>query len=212
MTNINELSTQELEQLLAKKKAAERQQREKERNEYESSRDSEILSLIEEAQEAALLLGRLKTKTHAIMTAQAAKLEEYGGIRANSKGGFSITSKNGESRIVRRLDSEPTWDERASKGEQLIKSFLFDTVKKKDKNLFEILLSFLQRNKQGDLEYAKVFTLLQHENKYSDERWVEGLKLLKESYTLFHKGFGYEFKVKGPDGKWDNLVLNFASV
>lgn len=212
MTDIENMSTEELEQLLAKKRKAEEDRRARAKAKYEADREAQISALMEEAEQVSLALGRLKTKANAVMTQQAIDLDNYGGLRANSKGGFSITSKDGSQRIVRRLDSEPTWDERASKGEQLIKSFLFDTVKKKDKNLFEILLSFIQRNKQGDLEYSKVFTLLQHEGKYTDERWVEGLRLLKESYTLYHKGFGYEFKVKGRDGKWENLGLNFSSI
>ena len=94
----------------------------------------------------------------------------------------------------------------------MIKEFLHDTVKKRDIKLFDILISFLEKNKAGDLEYNRVFSLLQHEDKFDDPRWVEGLKMLKESYSVRMRGYGYEFKQLDGEGKWDNLVLNFSSI
>lgn len=209
---VNELSTAELKALLAKREKDEKAKRERERKEYEQARDREIEDLMKEATYLSERLDAFKKKCHERMEAQAEKLEGYGQIRSNSKGGFSLTHSKGGLRITRVRSTEPFWDERGLKAIGLIKEFLHDTVKKRDMKLFEILISFLEKNKAGDLEYNRVFALLQHEDKFDDPRWVEGLKMLKESYSVRMRGYGYEFKQLAGDGKWDNLVLNFSSI
>lgn len=210
--DIETLSTQELEALVAKRKKNEAAKLEKEKREYETHRDETVFKIIKTVQTLAEELSGFKIFCHIEMDNQAKKLEEYGKIRSNSKGGFSITNSDDTMRVTRRRDTEPVWDERASKGTDLIKSFLGDTIKKKDQSLYEILMSFLERNEKGDLEFARVMDLYKHESKYQDPRWQEGLRLIKESFSNHLKGYGYEFKIKGEDGKWESLLLNFSSI
>lgn len=207
-----DLSIHQLETLLAARKKQDAAVRARARVHYETERDTDITDLINEALVIQSVIQRFKTKVHQIMAKQAQKTASYGLIPATSKGGFSLTSKAGDKRITRRRDTDPVWDERAGKAIGLIKDFLGDAVKKRDVKLFEILLSFLERNQNGDLEYAKVFSLMQHENKFDDIRWTEGLHLLRESYSITLKGFAYDFKVKNEAGKWDRLELNFSSL
>jgi hypothetical protein len=56
-----------------------------------------------------------------------------------------------------------------------------------------------------------IWTWQIYEDKFDDPCWKEGLKLIKESFSNHLKGYGYEFKVKGDDGKWENLYLNFQA-
>lgn len=210
--DINSLSASELEALLKKKKASEAKKLEKEKVEYEAKRDETIFTIHNTAQALARELGEFKTFCHIAMDEQQAKLEGYGKINKKSKGGFSITNNDDTLRVVRRLDTEPTWDERASKGSELIKDFLGDKIKKRDLDTYKILMGFLERNAKGDLEFARVMDLYKHEAMFEDQRWKEGLRLIKESFSNHLKGFGYEFKIKGADGKWQSLLLNFSSI
>lgn len=210
--DITKLSTKQLEAYLDKRKKGEASRLEKEKKEYEAHRDETVFKIIKTVETLSEELSGFKKFCHIEMDNQAKKLEGYGKIRSNSKGGFSVTNSDDTMRVTRRRDTEPVWDERASKGTQLIKDFLGDTIKKRDVSLYEILMSFLERNEKGDLEFARVMDLYKHEAKYQDERWVEGLRLIKESFSNHLKGFGYEFKVKGEDGKWTSLLLNFSSL
>ncbi len=208
----SELSITELEALLAKRKKEVKAKKEQERKTYIEERDRIMIELYEEAKEHALALARFKQKAHAVMDAQKTKLDGYGGIRSSSKGGFTIVHSNADLAITRRRDTDPVWDERAQKAVALLKDFIADTVKKRDADLHDILLGFLERNTKGDLEYAKVMELVKHEDKFDDQRWLEGLRLIKESYTQGFKAFGYEFKTKDKNGKWQSLTLNFSSL
>lgn len=210
--DISKLSTKELEALLTKRKAAESKKLELEREAYEKNRDTIVSNIFTTANVLFKELGEFKQYCHIEMENQAIKLSEYGKIRGNSKGGFTVTNSDDSMRITRRRDTEPVWDERSVKAVQLIKDFLSDTIKKRDVKLYEILIGFLEKNAKGDLDYSSVMNLYSHEDKFDDERWKEGLRLIKQSFSNHFKGFGYEFKFKGEDGKWQNIILNFSSL
>lgn len=211
-TNLNKMTAEELETYLRELKQKEADKAERERKKYEALRDKKIEHIMKKAQQLYDELSAFKALCHHEMDEQAQTLSDYGKIRSNSKGGFTITNSRGDLRITRRRDTEPSWDERSTKAIELIKSFLSECIKKRDEKMHEILMSFLQRNDKGDLEYSRVMSLLQHQDKFTDERWVEGLKLLKESYGNHLKGYGYEFKVKNESGNWNNLILNFSGL
>lgn len=208
-----ELSTEELRALLAKREREEKEARLKEKESYEQERDEVVLSLIKIAADISTGLQKFKAELHGVFEEYQEKLNNYGEIRSNSKGGFSITTKDGLYRVRRTRNTMPTWDERSSKALELIADFLRDTVKKRDRKLFEILISFIQRNEKGELEYSKVMHLLQHRDKYNDVRWVEGLKLIEESYSNQLRGYGYEFFQKDETtGKFQKIEINFTAL
>jgi hypothetical protein len=210
-TQVEEMSTEQLEEVLAKRKKKEQAEQEAAKKQYEHDREMLVLSNMAKAKEIAAIIAEFKTHLHNCMEEQQEKLNQYGGINKNSKGGFSITSEDGNFRIRRTRATEPQWDERSTKAIELIKDFLGDTIKKRDKNLYEILISFIARNDKGELEYSRVMGLLQHEARYQDARWVEGLKLIRESYAIHFKGYGYEFQFKNAHGKWERVELNFSA-
>jgi len=211
-TELKEMSVQELEKMLATRKEAQRKEREKERADYEKDRDKKIAEIMGEASRLQEQIAFFKQKCHNIMEEQAATLEAYGAIRGNSKGGFSITNSEGNLRVTRRRDTMPSWDERATKGVELVHEFLHTFVRKRDKKIYEVLMSFIEKNKNGDLEYARVMTLMQHENKWADPKWVEGLALIKEGYMVTMRAYGYDFKKLDGGGHWETIGLNFSSL
>jgi hypothetical protein len=211
--DISKLSPEQLadiEAKIAQKKKSDAAKRQKERKAYEAERDNFVKRIHNKAVNLRIALLDFKEEVTEGMQQHAVRLADYGTLRSNSKGGFQITDSDNTIGIARLRDTEPTWDERATKGVELIKDFLLDTVKKRDKDLFEILMSFLERNQKGDLETSRVMALLQHESKFDDTRWVEGLRLLRESYSNVLKGYGYLFKEKDKEGKWQTLTLNFS--
>ena len=212
MKDISTMTAEErkaLMQQLAKEEKAEKAKKVRAKKLYEKKRDSSIEELYDEAEQLSLAMIRFKNKVHAHMEDNRKELNEYGGIRSDSKGGFTLTHSNGETKVSRRRDTDPSWDERANKAEELIRSFLADSVKKSNKEMYELLMTFIARNDNGELEYASVMRIIQHEHLYQDPRWIEGLRLIKESYKIVFKAYSFEFKKKNPVGKWERLKLNF---
>lgn len=213
--NIDQLTEEQVEllqQQLAAKQAKAQKEKDKAKAKYEKERDANIRNMVKTAEVLFDKLAAFKSVASTLMDSQHKALTEYGGIRGNSKGGFSITSADGTMRVTRTRDTTPSWDERGTKAVAMLKEFLEETAKKRDQDLFEILMGFLAKNDKGDLEYSKVMQLLQHRNTFKDPRWTEGLDLLTESYQVHLRGFGYEFSKKDSEGKWENISLNFTSI
>lgn len=216
MIDTNKMTADERKALmaeLAKEDKAEKAKRLKAKKKYEDNKDTSIEDLMDEAVELSLAIARFKQKTHAVMDIHREAINEYGGIRSNSQGGFTIENSKNNKRITRRRDTDPSWDERSNKAVGIIKDFLLsEGIKKTSGRVHGILMGLIQRNKNGDLEYATVMKLLQYEDTFQDPRWVNGLQLLKEGYSIAFKKFGYEFKTKDQHGKWNRLELNFSSL
>lgn len=212
MKEIKDMTTQELEQMLQERKKKEKAELAKQKKIYEEKRDSTVNDCVNSAIEINKMLQEFKSEVHQLMNEQSNLISEYGMVRSTSKGGFTITNSDNTMQLRRRRDTEPVWDERSTKAIELIKDFLGDAIKKRDTKMYEILMSFLQRNEKGELEYSRVMDLYTHEDKFDDPRWKEGLRLMKESFSNHLKGFGYEFKIKDEDGKWQSVLLNFSSL
>ncbi|WP_107039933.1 DUF3164 family protein [Brumimicrobium mesophilum] len=210
--SIHEMTSKEIEVFMKKKRAAEQKAYEKEKKEYEDERDATVLDLIYKAEAVNEALKEFKNTCHETFEAHKERLDKYGGIRSNSKGGFSLTHANGNMKATRIRSTTPQWDERSEKAIELISDFLRTTVKKRDAKLFEILISFIQKNDKGELEYAKAMHLFKHRDKYDDPRWVKGLDLINESFSIAFRSYGYTFSVKDKEGKWENIDINFTSL
>lgn len=210
--DLSNCSPEELEAALAKSRKKAAKKREAEKLAYEEARDDDMAEIIKEARELSGRLFVLKQLCHAKMEKQEEALKNYGSIKKSSKGGFTLKNSDDSYRITRRRDTKPSWDERSEKAIELLKDFLLDTVKKRDVKLYEILMSFLEKNAKGDLEYSRVMDLIKHEDKFDDARWHEGLQLIKESYSNHLRAYGYDFKVKKASGDFERIVLNFSSL
>lgn len=210
--DLSTLTVEELEQHLAKMKAESATKQALEKKQYESQRDDLVEDLCASALKTSQELSNFKQFCHEKFDQQEEALENYGKLRKNSKGGFQLVTSCGRFRAVRTRATQPHWDERSQKAVELIVDFLETTIKKRDKKLFSILFSFIKKNEKGELEYSRVMNLLQHRDKYSDPRWVEGLNLIQESYSSNLKGYQYEFYTKDAEEKWSRINLQFSSI
>lgn len=210
--SIEDMTPDEIEQYLAKKRKAEKAAAEKERKAYEEERDyvvNTIFGLVEDAHDFLMTLHKT---CHVEMEKQSEALANYGKLPKSSKGGFSIDNADRTLRITRTRATKPHWDERSKKGVEILKDFLATTAKKRDAKLYNLLMGFLEKNQAGELEYSRVMLLLKHEGEFNEPEWVEGIRLLKEGYSNYFEGYGYQFKKKNASGKWETVLLNFSGL
>ena len=70
-------------------------------------------------------------------------------------------------------------------------------------------MSLLER-KKGDLDIQLVQKLYSMEDRFDDENWREGIRLLKESYSYNHSKDYLSFFKKGNNNEWEGINLNFS--
>lgn len=212
MTKTKDLSVEELEALLAEKKKAQKELEIKERETYVRERDKTISSLSKEASELNAKLQAFAQKANEAMMLQRDKLNEYGAIRKNSKGGFQIFTEDRTLKIKYAYNAIGDYDERANKAEELLKEFIEHMVKKSDKKAYNIIQGLLERNKAGQLEYSRIQALYKYESDFDDPRWKEALKLFKESFVVKDSKMQPLFYKLNENGKYEHISLNFSSM
>jgi len=213
-TSIKDLSPEEREKLIAelrKEEAADLKKKEIAKKNYVKQRDQRVRKLCSTAQAKTNELQKFKAFSAEVMDELHAELSNYGEIKKSSKGGFQVITSDGQFKAVRTRDTDPKWDERSIKGISILRDFL-EHKTAGDPKILGMFMDFLARNEAGDLEYSKVMMFLQHQDAFPDEEWKEGLRLLREGYSIDFKKFSFEFYIKNDEGRWTRIPLNFSQL
>lgn len=209
---ISEMTSAEIEQLLEDKKREEREAQKKARQEYESQVNTTANAIITEALSVSTILAEFYKNATDKLIGMRDKLNQYGKIRSNSKGGFHLKTDDGQYKIVYRHSTICAWDERATKAEELLKDFLSTTVKKRNIQDYEFMMALLERNKKGELELSRMQTIYSKEHLYDDPRWIEAIRLFKESFQPVDTKMRLEFyKRNEVSQSWEPINLNLSS-
>jgi len=212
MADLANLTTEELEALLAQRKKEEKERERKEREAYEKFIDDKTSQVVREAMGLHNHMTNFHNKTIKDLEAMREKLNQYGAIKSTSKGGFMRKTKDGNYKVIYRYTSRGDWDERGEKAEGLLKDFLSDFVKKRDLKMYKVVSALLERNKEGKLEYSRMQSLYALENEFDDPRWKEAIRLFKEGFKPTDSKMRIEIhKRNETSGKWEPVSFNLSS-
>lgn len=212
MKDLAELTEEQLQAELERRRAAKREQEKREREAYEAERNTLVESLVSEAVVLNRRMSDFKQTALARLNQFAKLAYRYGDIRSNSKGGFSLRSSDGTKKVALVRNTKTEYDERADLAEELIRDFLADMVKKRDLKTYNLLSDLLERGKHNEFNPANIAVLLKHEHDFEDPRWKKAMKLFKESYNLILISMNVEFYQKNSMDKDQAITLTFASI
>lgn len=212
--DLSKLTPQQLKEALKEVNKRDRENREAKKAQYEKERDELIYSLIEDAIAISKYMQGLKIKSMSSLQAFRDKMLEYGQLRKGeaNKGTFEI--KTDRYKIQFTNHEIKGFDERATLAEAKLKLFLANTVKKRDLQLHDLILSLISRNhKSGDFDIALINRLYQMEDRFDDANWKEAIKLFKESFVANKTAQYVRFFVrKGEEDQWEAINLDFAKI
>ena len=212
MNNLENLSSADLEKLLAEKKKQEKEQRQKLKLEYEAKRDAMVSKMVALAIEQHKKLKEFKEQAMAQVEEFRELTKTYGDIKSNSKGGFGLRTKDQKYMMVLDRNTKPEYDERAGMAEQLLKEFLEDKVKKHDLKVYRTISALMERNKKGDYTPARIASLLKIKDNYDDHRWTKAMELFEESFQNRTVSMSLSFYMKDETGKDQLISLSFPSL
>ncbi len=214
--DLSKLTDEERAQLmkqLAEEQKKERKAQNKKRQEYERKREQRIQKVVKGVVKIEKLMSDFKDELAKMMDEQHNELDEFGLVPTKSKGGFSIISNDGNFKITRSRDTDPKWDETAHKGVELVQQFLMEEGAESAKpGIFNLLMGLISKNEAGELEYSKVMQFIKYESEFDAPKWKEGLRLIKEGYSIHFKKFAYQFYKKDAEGKFKAISINFSNL
>lgn len=208
--SLENISYQELEAMLKEKREQERIERSRRKAEYEWERDQLVDQMVARAKTLQRQMQDFKNYCLEQFEEFRDTANEYGDIRSNSKGGFSLRSSATENLVSLDRNTVSEYDERAAMAEALLREFLEETVKKRDKQTYRVISTLLQRNKEGEYTPGRVASLLKIKDNYDDPRWLKAMELFEESYQNRMISYSVSFFKKDNMGKDVPVTLTFS--
>lgn len=205
----------QLEEKLKRARKQEREERNKKRAQYENLRDTTSETLVTEAKHLHTQLAEFKEKAQKLAAEFRDQMLEHGSIRGgeNNKGSYEFTHSSEMFKIQVKSQVQKGFDERAELAEKHLRNFIEDFVKKRDKEMYTLIVGILERNqKTGKLDVSNINRLYKIEDKFDHPEWVAALAMFKEAYHEQKTTSYIQFLQKDEHGKWQPVVLNLSSI
>lgn len=208
---INNMTAEERAALMAELQEADKQEKINRREAYEGIRNA----MLQEAQQ------RLETVVEDVkafkdwlekeLAGFRAVMAEYGQLKNDDQAGFTLCV--GNFKLVVKSNKVKKFDERADLAASRLIAYLNDFVASSDKGgddpMYQLAMTLLERNKQGDLDYKSVSKLYDLEAKF-DEVYKEIMDLFRESNVVMTQATNYYFYRRDNDGVWRQLEPSFC--
>jgi len=208
-TDVLEMLTEEqLEAALKLKREKKIAQETQEREAYETLKHDTVMALTGKANALSNLLKTFKQEAFTEMKTIYDLLCKYSKRRESDKGNFTLEISEGM-RITYRNQDLGYFDERSVQAEKHIIDFVKERFQG-DVKAQKMITTLLER-RRGKLDIKLVQKLYAMENDFDHPSWIEGIKLLKESWTASESKSYIRFEVK-VDSEWQPILLDFASI
>lgn len=215
MENIKEalkgMSAEERKQLLEDLKQEERQAAKERRDAYEGLRANFMMDvknkLVPVVEEVKGFREWIEAETDAFREV----MRDYGQLRKDEQ--LSFTLVDGDLKVEVRSNNVKTFDERADMAAERLVEYLKAWVSRSEKGqddpMYQLAMTLLERNKQGDLDYKSISKLYEMEDRFDDE-YKAIMDLFRESNVVIKTAINYYFYMKNKNGVWIRVEPSFC--
>ena len=209
--DLTQLSSKELKALLEKKKEQERQEKVQNREAYEGLR-AELVQNFE--QKTALLHEEVSGFYRYCLDELGAfrrTMADYGQLRSEAQ--MSYTIQEGDFKIEVKSNKVKKFDERADIAATRLIDFLQDWISGQedgaDNPMYQLAMTLLERNKNGDLDYKSISKLYDLESRFDDPEYTDIMNLFKESHLVEGTATNFYFYRRDQQGVWRKREISF---
>ncbi len=211
MDDIRNMTTEQLEQLLAQRQEADRQAAEDKRKAYEATK-AEFLSALESRTRETVAAVREFYDFVVMETGAFYELmRDYGALRSTAQRGYAI--QNERFKIEVKSNKVKGFDERADIAAGRLIEFLNSWIQGRDHGaddpMYQLAMAMLERNRYGDLDYKSISKLYELERRFNDPEYSEIMQLFKESNVVERMAVNFYFYERTNMGSWRKLEPSF---
>ena len=138
-------------------------------------------------------------------------MREYGHLRKDEQ--MSFTLIEGNFKLEVRSNKVKSFDERADiAAERLmeyLKKYISGSAKGADDPMYQLAMSLLERNRQGDLDYKSISKLYELEDRF-DEEYKSIMELFRESNVVQATAINYYFWKRDENNVWHRVEPSFC--
>lgn len=215
MDNIREalkgMTAEDRKKLLEDLKQEERQAAQERRDAYEALRATFMLDVKNKLIPVVEDVKGFKSWIEKEAEAFRDIMREYGQLRKDEQ--LSFTLADGDMKVEVKSNNVKTFDERADMAAERLVEYLKRWVDRSDKGqedpMYQLAMTLLERNKQGDLDYKSISKLYEMEDRFDDE-YKSIMDLFRESNVVTKTAINYYFSMRDQNGVWRRIEPSFC--
>lgn len=194
-----------------KKRAAE--ERKRQRSEYANMVDDEIRTAIPQLRELSEYIKTVKDTIFGNFDAILKMKSEILGLTKEDQRSHTFTTSDSTLRLTLGVNCIDGYRDTVEDGIAMVKAYIESLAKDEaTKALVNAVLRLLSRDGQGNIKASRVLQLRKLADDSGDDRFIEGVKIIEESYqpTVTKRYIRAEYK----DGKgaWRYIPLDMTAV
>lgn len=205
------MTAEEKEQLYAEMAAEKNDERRSKRETYEALRSQFMTDVFTKLQVVVDEVTGFKDWMDKEVDAFTAVMHEYGQTRNNEQCSYTIT--DGDMKLEIRSNKVKAFDERADLAAKRLVDYLDAYVANsksgREDPMYQLAMTLLERNRQGDLDYKSISKLYEMEGKFDGE-YTEIMNLFRESNTVMKTAINFYFSKKDTKGIWRKIEPSFC--
>jgi len=179
---------------------------------YIPKHDKERDALVEDIFQKIIELNNQMAKTKEMIRTKVSKhldtvAENYG---EKWKGNALLTNFDKTRQLEVKVSQVLTFDERLQIAKTKIDNYIRSLVSGQGKELVALVNNAFRLDKKGNISVAQVLSLRQVQIDHPD--WREAMSIIDESITVNSTKLYYNFRIKGEDGAYEPVSLNFSAM
>lgn len=212
-----EMTQEELEKYNAWKQGEEKriaaEQRKQQRKDYAAMVDEEVADALPELVSMSQQLKSVKDTVFGNFEAILKMKQEVLGLTRDSQRSHTFTNSDGSMRITLGVNVIDGYRDTVEDGIAIVKEYIQSLARDDNsKALVSAVLRLLSRDGQGNIKASRVLQLRKMAEETGDERFMEGVRIIEESYQPTTTKRYIRAEYKNEQGAWVNVPLGMTDV
>lgn len=189
------------------------EERKQQRQEYASLVDEEIAATIPKLLEVSEMLKNVKDAIFGNFDTILKMKSEIIGTARDEQYSHTFTNSDSTLRIILGVNCIDGWRDTVEDGISMVKAYIESQAKDNaTKALVNAVLRLLSRDGQSNIKASRVLQLRKMSEDSGDERFIEGVRIIEESYqpTISKKYIRAQYK--NDKGAWCYIPLGMTDV
>ena len=205
------LSADERKALIEELNKQEQQEQTSRRDAYETMRRTLLEEVKKQTNDTVITVTNFRNWLDAQVKAFRDVMREYCYLKKVEQ--MSFTLVEGDFKLEVRSNKVKSFDERADVAAERLMEYLKDYISGSDKGaddpMYQLAMSLLERNRQGDLDYKSISKLYELEDKFDDE-YKGIMELFRESNVVQATAINYYFWKRDENNVWHRVEPSFC--
>ncbi len=184
------------------------------REDYTDMVDREIASLMPELVSVSRNIAAAKRKVYENFRAIIELKEDIFRLRKDKNldvKSHTFTTSKGDMHITLGAYTVDNYLDTADEGIAIVKEYISSLAKDEEsKTLVDMVMKLLAKDAKGTLKASRIIQLRRLAEKSGNERFLEGVRIIEESYAPVPSKTYVRAELRGDNGEWKNIPLGMT--